>query len=111
MASFENSFHKEISRYQEGLLEEAKQFVCGWLSQQDNFEEAADWLFGDDSNSLFQDSKGTFAFSLVAYAIEAFNDWSDEQPDEDEEEDEGEENDEEEDSSAFYDRVREYFDC
>ena len=114
MASFENSFHRSISNYQENLLEEGKTFVGNWLSEQDDFEASVDWLFDQKASDLLEENKGTFAFDIVAYALDAFSNWldensSDDEIDEDESEDEGDTDDA--DRSEFYDQVRDFFNC
>lgn len=114
MASFENSLYRSISNYQENLLEEGKTFVGNWLYEQDDFEAAVDWLFGQKASNLLGENKGTFAFDIVSYATDSFENWldennSDDEIDEDESEDEGDTDDA--DRSEFYDQVRDFFNC
>ena len=116
MASLENSLYRSISNYQENLLEEGKTFVGNWLSEQDDFEASVDWLFGQKANDLLEENKGTFAFDIVAYAIDSFGNWvdensSDDEIDEDESEDEDEDDTDDVDRSEFYDQVRDFFNC
>lgn len=113
MSDYSSSFYRAVSRYQENLLEEAKSFVGSWLSQQDDFEGAVDWLFGDEGTEMLESQQGTFAFDMMAYAIQSFHnssDYSDEDDDsdsDDEDDDEGSESD----RSEFYDQVRDFFGC
>jgi hypothetical protein len=114
MSSLENSLYRSVSRYQENLLEEAKNFVGNWLIEQDDFEAAVDWLFSEESNELLETNKGTFAFDMVTYAIESFGTESDNDEDEDEDDDEtdaDEETADASDRSDFYDQVRDFFNC
>ena len=113
MASFENSLYRSISNYQENLLEEGKTFVGNWLNEQDDFEAAVDWLFSEESTELLETNKGTFAFDIVSYAIDSLSNYSsddDSFEDSDDTDDEDSEDDDS-DKSAFYDRVREFFNC
>jgi len=115
MASFENSLYRSISNYQENLLEEGKTFVGNWLLEQDDFEASVDWLFSQEASDLLEENKGTFAFDIVAYAIDSFGNWLDENNSDDIDEDESEDDDEDDtddvDRSEFYDQVREFFNC
>jgi hypothetical protein len=112
MASLENSLYRSISNYQENLLEEGKTFVGNWLSEQDDFEASVDWLFGQKANDLLEENKGTFAFDIVAYAIDLFENWLDENSSDDEiDEDESEDDTDDVDRSEFYDQVRDFFNC
>lgn len=112
MADFEDSIYSYTYRYQDKLLEEAKIFVRDWLTNQDDFEAAVDWLFGDDANVFFKSQRGTFAFDIVAFIIDSFENSSDEyDEDNDESQEVADEDQDELDKSDIYDRVRDYFDC
>lgn len=104
MSDFHDSLYRSASQFQDNLLEEAKNFVGSWLSDQDDFEAAVDWLLSDEASELLDSQSGTFAFDMIAYALDAFHNSS-------EEDEEDSDDSDDSDGSEIYDQVRDFFNC
>ena len=69
------SLDEQVLQAQEEILKQGRLIISNWLqtaNDEDTFEEAIDWLLGNDADRYFNDNRQNLAVQMIRDVIQKF---------------------------------------